>query len=110
MDFNEVYDFVTVLVVAYHDLRRDGLVVIGEDKYKKNPDLAAVRDLFEEHMLVPILILSTHNWWRFGGHSGSRSAVAQRSALHQLCIRHDAVSAKLRKIDGTCSLSGCHVR
>ena len=81
MDFNEVYDFVMVLVVAYHDLRRDGLVVIGEDKYKKNPDLAAVRDLFEEHMLVSILILSTHK-------TGGDLAVIRARAVRSLNALH----------------------
>jgi hypothetical protein len=85
MDFNEVYDFVMVLVIAYHELRRDGLVVIDENKYRENPDLAAVRDLFEEHALVPILLLSTH---KTGGDLPRIRARAVRSLIALHCTNY----------------------
>ena len=58
MDFNEYYDFIMVLAVAYSKLRSEGEVVIDEALYRGNPDVAALRDFREEFALVPLMLLS----------------------------------------------------
>jgi hypothetical protein len=60
MDFNELYEIILILVVAYSDLRRSGDLVIDEEAYMSNPDLGALRDFLEEYALVPIMLLSIH--------------------------------------------------